>query len=88
MRFRIAETNRVVGLSDITAADAVEAVNYRKLSKANGHGSNEDYGLSAFDRAAFEGDALGENRLIRGYLEKIGVIDRAEKSLREIAQEL
>ena len=43
LRFRIAETNRVVGLSDITAADAVEAVNYRKLSKANGHGSNEDY---------------------------------------------
>ena len=43
MRFRIAESNRVVGLSDMTAADAVEAVNFRKLSKANGHGSNEDY---------------------------------------------
>lgn len=45
-------------------------------------------GLSAFDRACFEADALGENHLIRGYLEKIGVIDRTEKSLREIAIEL
>ena len=44
--------------------------------------------LSAFDRACFAADALGENHLIRGYLEKIGVIDPAEKSLQEIAQEL
>lgn len=43
MRFRIAEGNRVIGLSDITAADAVEAVNYRKLSKANAQGSHENY---------------------------------------------
>lgn len=43
MRFRIAEGNRVVGLSDITAADAVEAVNYRKLSKTNAQGLHENY---------------------------------------------
>ena len=43
MRFKIAEGNRVVGLSDITAADAVEAVNYRKLSKAKLQGSHDDY---------------------------------------------
>lgn len=45
-------------------------------------------GLSAFDRAAFEGDALGENHHIRGYLERLGVIDPAAPSLREIAKEL
>ena len=43
MRFRIAEGNRVIGLSDITAADAVEAVNYRKLSKTNAKGLHENY---------------------------------------------
>ena len=43
MRFEIAESNRVAGLSDTTAADAVEAVNYRKLSKASGRGSSADY---------------------------------------------
>lgn len=32
IRFRIAESNSVVGLSDVTAADAVEAVNNRKLA--------------------------------------------------------
>ena len=45
-------------------------------------------GLSAFDRACFEADALGENHLIRGYLEKIGVIDHAAMPLQEIAKEL
>lgn len=43
MRFRIAEGNRVVGLSNVTAADAVEAVNFRKLSKANSQGTQEDF---------------------------------------------
>lgn len=38
MRFRIAGGNRVVGLSDVTAADAVEAVNFRKLSKPTSKG--------------------------------------------------
>lgn len=38
MRFRIAESNSVVGLSAVTAADAVEAVNNRKLSKATSKG--------------------------------------------------
>lgn len=45
-------------------------------------------GLSAFDRAAFEGDALAGNALFRGYLVKLGVIDPAAKTLQEIAQEL
>ena len=44
--------------------------------------------LSAFDRACFEADALGENHLIRGYLERLGVIDPAAPSLQEIAKEL
>lgn len=45
-------------------------------------------GLSAFDRAAFEGDALAGNALLRDYMERLGIIDPAEKSLQEIAQEL
>lgn len=45
-------------------------------------------GLSAFDRAAFEGDALAGNALFRGYLERLGVIDHAAPSLQEIAKEL
>ena len=44
--------------------------------------------LSAFDRAAFEGDALAGNALLRDYLVKLGVIAPAEKSLQEIAKEL
>lgn len=38
MRFRIAESNSVVGLSEVTAADAVEAVNLRKLAKPTSKG--------------------------------------------------
>lgn len=38
MRFRVAECNSVVGLSEVTAADAVEAVNFRKLSKPTSKG--------------------------------------------------
>lgn len=38
MRFRVAECNSVVGLSDVSAADAVEAVNFRKLSKPTSKG--------------------------------------------------
>lgn len=45
-------------------------------------------GLSAFDRAAFEGDALAGNALFRDYLERLGVIDHAAPSLQEIAKEL
>ncbi len=33
MRFRVAESNSVIGLSAVTASDAVEAVNLRKLTK-------------------------------------------------------
>ena len=33
MRFRVAESNSVIGLSAVTASDAVEAVNFRKLTK-------------------------------------------------------
>ena len=44
--------------------------------------------LSAFDRACFEADALGENHLIRGYLERLGFIDPTAPSLQEIAKEL
>lgn len=45
-------------------------------------------GLSAFDRAAFEGDALAGNALFRDYMERLGVIDPAAPSLQEIATEL
>ena len=45
-------------------------------------------GLSAFDRAAFEGDALGENTLFRDYMERLGIISPAAPSLQEIAKEL
>ena len=44
IRFKVAEWNSVVGLSDITAADAVDAINNRKLSKANAAGAHDDYG--------------------------------------------
>lgn len=45
-------------------------------------------GLSAFDRAAFEGDALAGNALFRDYLERLGVISPSAPSLQEIAKEL
>lgn len=45
-------------------------------------------GLSAFDRAAFEGDALAGNALLRDYMERLGVIAPSALSLREIAKEL
>ena len=45
-------------------------------------------GLSAFDRAAFEGDALAGNALFRDYMERLGIVDPAAPSLREIAKEL
>ena len=48
MRFCISETNSVVGLSDVTAADAVEAVNNRKLSKPTSKGV-ADYGQQFLD---------------------------------------
>lgn len=45
--------------------------------------------LQAFDRAAFEGDALREeNTVLRGYLEKMGVLNGNEKTLQQIAKEL
>ena len=45
-------------------------------------------GLSAFDRAAFEGDALAGNALFRDYMERLGIISPAAPSLQEIAKEL
>ena len=45
-------------------------------------------GLSAFDRAAFEGDALAGNALLRDYMERLGIISPAAPSLQEIAKEL
>lgn len=45
--------------------------------------------LPPFDRACVEGDALREeNTVLRGYLEKMGVLNGNEKTLQQIAKEL
>lgn len=42
----------------------------------------------ASNRACYEAMALGGNRVIREYLERLGVIDPAEPSLQEIARQM
>ncbi len=44
--------------------------------------------LTAIDRACYEALALGGNRSIRSYLERLGIIDPAEPSLQEIARQM
>ena len=44
--------------------------------------------LTPMDRACYEAMALGGNRVIREYLEMLGVIDPAEPSLQEIARQM
>lgn len=45
--------------------------------------------LESFDRACVEADALREeNTVLRGYLEKMGVLNGNEKTLQQIAKEL
>ena len=44
--------------------------------------------LTPMDKACYEAMALGGNRVIREYLERLGVIDPAEPSLQEIARQM
>ena len=44
--------------------------------------------LTPFDKAMAEGDALGDNAIVRDYLVRLGVFDGTEQTLRELAAEL